>query len=250
MSAAAAACGSDRLPPLPPVLATLAPDAAPAAFTNPVAPSGADPWVIRWAGEYYYCHSTGGAVRVSRAARLQDVARAPGAVVWSPPHGTPWSHHLWAPELHRLDGRFYVYVAADDGRNRTHRMYVLEGDALDPQKPFRLKGRVADPDDRWAIDGTVLSMDDGRRYLVWSGWEGEANVAQSLYVAPLANPWTIAGRRVRISAPEHAWERSALPFVNEGPAALRGPSGRVFRRLLGRRQLDRRLLPRPAEPRG
>jgi GH43 family beta-xylosidase len=193
-----------------------------------VAPSGADPWVVRWAGVYYYCHAKANAVRVSRAARLQDVARAEPAVVWAPRRGTPWSRELWAPELHRLDGRFYVYVAASDGRNRNHRMYVLEGDPVDPQRPFRLKGRITDPEDRWAIDGTVLAMDDRRRYFVWSGWEGAENVAQSLYVAPLWNPWTIGERRVRISTPEHAWERNARPFVNEGPAVLRGPGGRVF----------------------
>jgi GH43 family beta-xylosidase len=197
-------------------------------FSNPVAARGADPWVLRWAGGYYYCGASRGAVRVGRSERLHEVARAPRAAVWTPPRGTPWSRHLWAPELHRLDGRFYIYVAADDGRNERHRMYVLEGETDDPQRPFRLKGRIACPEDRWAIDGTVLSLEDGPRFFVWSGWEADVNGRQSLYVAPMSNPWTISGSRVRISTPELPWERGSRPLVNEGPSVLRGRGGRVF----------------------
>jgi GH43 family beta-xylosidase len=196
-------------------------------FTNPVAPSGADPWVVRWNGAYYYCRSFRGAVWVSRSERLQDVFRAPAVLVWRPPAGAPCARDIWAPELHHLDGRFYVYLSADDGRNERHRMYVLEGDAEDPLRPFALKGRLATEPDRWAIDGTVLETAAGR-FLVWSGWEGTANVSQSLYVGRLANPWTLCGPRVRISTPQLAWERRGRPLVNEGPAVLRGRDGRVF----------------------
>jgi len=125
--------------------------------------------VLRWRGAYYYCRSARGRIHVSRSQRLHEVGKDPGQVVWSPAPGTAWSRHLWAPELHHLDGRFYVYLAADDGRNQNHRVYVLEGDASDPLRPFALKGRLAGPEDRWAIDATVLSMDDGRRYPAAAG---------------------------------------------------------------------------------
>lgn len=229
---AAVGTASAALAPMPAPAAQVPPAPVPGRepelFTNPVCASGADPWVTRWNGAYYYCRASRGAIYVSRSERLQDVCRVPAALVWKPPRGTRWSRNLWAPELHRLDGRFYVYLAADDGRNEHHRMYVLEGDAADPQRPYRLKGRIADPSDRWAIDGTVLATEDGRRYLVWSGWEGGQDVAQSLYIAPMANPWTLAGSRVRISTPDRPWERRGRPVVNEGPAVLRGPHGRLF----------------------
>jgi GH43 family beta-xylosidase len=202
-------------------------DATPRTFTNPVCARGADPWVVRADGAYYYCRSGGGRIWVHRATRLQDIGKERGVAVWTPPPGTPYSKNLWAPELHFLDGRWYVYVAADDGENRNHRMYVLEGDAEDPQKPFVLKGKVAAPSDRWAIDGTVLVL-RGRKYFVWSGWEGEQNVAQNLYIAPMSDPWTVSGERVLVSRPEHAWERKGRPLVNEGPQVLRSPAGRVF----------------------
>lgn len=195
-------------------------------FANPVCASGADPWVTRWNGAYYYCRSSRGGIYVSRSPRLEDVCRAPAVLVWRPPQGTCYSRDIWAPELHCLDGRFYVYLSADDGCNENHRMYVLEGGA-DPQMPFALKAKLADDGDRWAIDGTVLATEQGK-YLVWSGWVGSSNVRQSLYVARLANPWTLAGDRVRISTPERPWELNGRPLVNEGPAVLHGRDGRLF----------------------
>jgi GH43 family beta-xylosidase len=103
-----------------------------------------------------------------------------------------------------------------------------------------MKGKVADASDRWAIDATVFE-NNSHLYMVWSGWEGEVNGAQNLYLAELADPTTIKGRRVRISAPEYPWERigdlkpreaseinpGADPTkplhvdVNEGPEVLR-----------------------------
>ncbi len=191
-------------------------------FTNPVVETGADPWVIRRDGQYYLCQSRRGTgVWVGRSAQLHRLGQAAWARIWDPPKGTAYSREIWAPELHWLKDRWYVYVAADDGQNANHRMYVLEGDTRDPQLPFRFIGKIADPADRWAIDGTVLAFDDGRLYFIWSGWEGTENVSQNLYLAPMSNPWTISGARVCISRPEHDWEKHGRPLINEGPQVLR-----------------------------
>lgn len=189
-------------------------------ITNPVAAVGADPWVVAHGGGYYFCQSRKGSVCVARLDRLRDLATAKLLPVWTPPPGTAWSKELWAPELHFLRGRWYIYVAADDGENANHRMYVLEGDARDPLQPFRVKGKIADATDRWAIDGTVLVMPGDNLYFIWSGWEGTENVAQHLYIAPMSDPWTISGPRVKISSPELAWELNGRPLINEGPEVL------------------------------
>jgi GH43 family beta-xylosidase len=188
-------------------------------FTNPIVRRGADPWVIRWNGEYYFCQSRSNAVWVNVATNLEDIGEGHWACVWHPPEGKAYSKEIWAPELHFLQGQWYIYVAADDGDNFHHRMYVLEGTSMDPTQPFVLKGKIAAPTDRWAIDGTVLEMPDARLYFIWSGWEGAENVAQNLYIAPMSNPWTIDGERVCISRPENPWEKPGLP-INEGPETL------------------------------
>jgi GH43 family beta-xylosidase len=194
-------------------------------FTNPIVAPGADPWVVLWKDAYYLCQSgVGGSVWVTRSQRLPNLGRGDRRSVWTPPSGTAWSKEIWAPELHYLQGKWWIYVAADDGDNANHRMYVLEGDVEDPQAPFTFKGKIAAPTDRWAIDATVLEMPGGKLFLIWSGWEGTNNVAQHLYLAPMSNPWTISGERVRISSPELAWETRGRPLVNEGPEVLwRGP---------------------------
>jgi GH43 family beta-xylosidase len=195
-------------------------DAGGMSFTNPVVRRGADPWVIRWGTNYFFCQSHPNGIWVNRAARLEDIGVAHWQRVWHAPEGTVWSKQIWAPELHFLRGKWYVYVAADDGDNASHRMYVLEGDSDDPQAPFHLKGKIAAPTDRWAIDGTVLEMPAGNLYFIWAGWPGTNDGVQNLYIAPMSNPWTISGERVCISQPDQFWENRDYPHINEGPETL------------------------------
>jgi len=190
-------------------------------FTNPVVSRGADPWVIQWHGDYYFCQARrGNGVYVKKGKQLIDLGKGSWSHVWSPPANTNYSKEIWAPELHYLRGKWYLYVAADDGDNFNHRMYVLEGTTQSPLDPFEFRGKLAAPTDRWAIDGTVLEMPDGRLYFIWSGWEGEKNIAQNLYLAPMRDPLTISGERVCISQPEYDWEKHGDPLVNEGPEVL------------------------------
>ena len=49
---------------------------------------------------------------------------------------------VWAPELHYINGAFYIYVAmtTPDGNNANHRMYVLKGrSTTDPTQPFDVR---------------------------------------------------------------------------------------------------------------
>lgn len=191
-----------------------------ATFTNPIIADGADPWVIQHQGVYYYCFSTGDKVWISLSVNLHEIGTALPVIVWQPSSGQAYSEELWAPELHIINGIWYIYVAADNGLNENHRMYVLECGEGNPQNPFILKGKIAAPTDRWAIDGTILEQ-DGHLYFIWSGWEGTVNVQQNLYIAPMSNPWTISGERILISKPEFDWERNGRPLINEGPEILR-----------------------------
>jgi GH43 family beta-xylosidase len=84
---------------------------------------------------------------------------------------------------------------------------VLETGAADPLSgEWQMMVMGADPTDRWAIDATVFE-EGSRLFMIWSGWEGEVNGAQNIYIAELADPWTVKGSRVRISTPEYPWER-------------------------------------------
>lgn len=200
-----------------------------ASFTNPLLPSGADPWSIHKNGYYYYTHTTGNSLVLWKTKSLADLKTAEKKTIFVPPMGTGYSKQLWAPELHFINNKWYLYFAADSGRNESHRIWVLENAAEDPlQGEWTLKGKVADSSDKWAIDASVFEH-KGRWYITWSGWEGDQNGQQDIYLAQLKNPWTIEGNRVRISSPVLNWEThgdlhdAANPphvSVNEGPQFL------------------------------
>ena len=193
---------------------------------NPVADNGHDPWVVQHDGAYYYCYSHNGRIWVNRDQTLQKACQFEGRSIWQPPAGTPYSKEIWAPELHRIQNRWYIYFAADDGENANHRMYVLKSRSDDPLGEYDFIGKVSDKSDRWAIDGTVLEF-SGSLYFVWSGWEGTENVQQNLYIAKMDSPTSISGERVLISGPEYDWEKIGNPLINEGPQVLKN-NGKVF----------------------
>ncbi len=185
-----------------------------------------DPSVIFHNGKFYHCYTrTTDQICVAESDSMETLGSAEGIVVYTPEANKPYSKQLWAPELHVIDGICYVYVACDDGQNANHRMYVLTNDCGCPTKPYRMAGKLTDESDKWAIDGTVFRYRD-QLYTVWSGWAGEINDCQNLYIARLSDPCTVASQRVLLSTPEYDWEKRdcvgdgvGLPLINEGPCA-------------------------------
>jgi len=184
-----------------------------------------DPYVIRHNNKYYRCFSFGASsIGVAYADTIDALRDAEPITVYTAPAGTAYSKELWAPELHIIDGKCYIYVACDDGENRNHRMYVLENNSDDPAAPYTMHSQITDPTDKWAIDGTVMPL-GGKMYFIWSGWEGDVNVCQNLYIAEMADPFTLCGERHLLSVPTFEWEKrgasDTLPLINEGPFAFK-----------------------------
>lgn len=184
---------------------------------------GSDPWYVEHEGRYYYCYSIGEGVGVRVSDRVSTLGTGTEYIAYHADPGTDHSWGYWAPEMHYLDGAWYIYVAACDGRNETHRMFVLKSES--PTGPYEMLGKIAPEADFWAIDGTVLTL-GGERYFIWSGWEGETDEGQNLYLAHMADPTRIDGPRVRISVPTKKWEKNGAP-INEGPAVLQR-DGKTF----------------------
>ena len=196
---------------------------------------GADPWIVYHDGSYYHCGSLRGRIEISKSSRMDE--RGQRAVVWRAPE-TGWnSAEIWAPELHFIRGKWYIYYAASSGENATHRMGVLEAATDDPQGAYVDRGMLYTGDDpaarrdpRWAIDGTVLERGKDL-FFVWSGWEDDRDI-QYLYIAPMSDPVTVSGARVKLCANDtYVWERLGNDpnqrGLAEGPAFLTH-GGRVF----------------------
>jgi GH43 family beta-xylosidase len=217
-------------------------------FVNPLA-RGADPSVVLHDGVYYLAQSRNRGIVVYRSRKLTEVlvdgGRRDSARVWAAPD-TGWNQaNVWAPELHHIDGRWYLYYTAGrrgpaDAPFIHQRSGVLESAGADAMGPYTDRGMlytgdaIATGDDpKWAIDLTVARL-GGQLYAVWSGWERNTTIArtpQHLYIARMANPYTVVTNRVRISSPVESWERRVDPVdgldLPEGPQFL-ARAGRTF----------------------
>ena len=191
-------------------------------FYNTIMQTGADPWVYKHTDGYYYnVFVNASGIMIRRSKTITGIEAGERSLAWTPVKGTMYSSNVWAPEMHYLqdtDGKYkwYIYFAADNGTNANHRMYVLENTSENPVTgTWEFKGKITDSTDRWAIDGTVLTVNE-KHYFIWSGWEETDGSFQNLYIAEMSDPRTISSQRVLISTPDHDWETSP-GRINEGP---------------------------------
>jgi GH43 family beta-xylosidase len=181
--------------------------------------------------------TSGDKVEIWSSPNLLELGRsAQRQTVWRPPPNTHYSGGIWAPELHALDGRWYIYVAAEDPKhgNKSHRMYVLGGPEAnsDPSAgQWEFLGPIAGMPDHWAIDGTILPL-NGKNYFIYSGWPfhnpNMSDLIQELFIIELAAPTRACSQAVSISQPVEPWERTENHGINEGPQALIHPDGRSW----------------------
>ncbi|GAB2960744.1 glycoside hydrolase family 43 protein [Saccharothrix stipae] len=180
----------------------------------------ADPSVIRVGGTYVAAQVGGGGIQVRQASSPDGLAAAPARLVWRDA-GNRGS--VWAPEIVRDGGRYYIYFTA--GNEAAHRMFAISSTA--PDTGYTSEVALTLPDDRWAIDGVPVTF-NGQRYFIWSGWDCTTDVEQNLYIARMSDPLTAVGDRHVISQPREPWERVVgNPYVNEAPEVIKDPDGRL-----------------------
>jgi GH43 family beta-xylosidase len=193
---------------------------APAAEAGQTGLRAADPSVLRVGGTYVAVQSSGGGIVVRQASSTDGLAAAPARRVWSDTRGRG---EVWAPEIVTDGGRFFIYFTA--GTGAAHRMFVISSATAD--SGYTAETELALPGGKWAIDGTMFVF-GGQRWFVWSGWAGDTDVEQNLYIARMSGPATPAGARYVLSQPRESWERVVgNPYVNEAPEAIKDPSGQL-----------------------
>lgn len=190
-------------------------------FTNPIvpAPNSADPTLVHHNGFYYYVATTWNSeVVMRRSATLAGLRSAPEQVVVRTGGNT-----MWAPHLEMVGNRWYLYYSVEQG-SLPRRTHVAESAGSDPMGPYTVRGVVnLMPSNGWAIDASLLKL-NGDLYMTFSAFHSDG--LQSLFIAPMSNPWTAGAHGTRISAPTLDWERQN-GAVNEGSFALQR-GGRTF----------------------
>ena len=215
-----------------PTAAASAAPPGPAGLTtrNPLVEQRADPCLTRPVDGMYYL--TGSVPEYDRvvvrgAPTIDGLATTRERTVWRRPAAGRMAGYIWAPELCRIDGAWYLYFAAGDSDDPFRiRTYVLQQRAADPRADgWVLRGQVVTAWDTFTLDSTSFEH-DGKRYFLWAQKEPGIDTNSNLYLAEMASPLALATAPVRISVPTLDWEVQGFK-VNEGPAVLIR-NGRVF----------------------
>ncbi|MDZ5783081.1 glycoside hydrolase family 43 protein [Marinococcus luteus] len=194
---------------------------------NPIVLQRADPFIYKHHDGFYYftgSHPSYDQIILRRAKHLNDLYDAEEHVIWRKHSSGPQSHLIWAPELHRVDGKWYIYYAAApddniDDNTFNHRMFVIENESDNPiEGEWKEKGEIDTGWSAFALDATTFEH-NGIQYYVWAQQDVNIKGHSNIYIAEMENPWTLATTPVLLTKPELPWEIKGF-WVNEGPSVL------------------------------
>jgi GH43 family beta-xylosidase len=194
-----------------------------AEITNPLVPQRADPWIYKHTDGYYYFTATVpeyDRLEIRRAPQIGALGNAEAKVIWHKHNTGPMGSHIWAPEIHHINGKWYIYFAAGGAEDVwAIRIYVLENSAANPlEGDWIEKGQLKTDWESFSLDATTFQH-QGTRYLAWAQHDPKIGGNTCLYIAKMDSPWSIVSPQVRISQPEYDWETVKFK-VNEGAAVL------------------------------
>ena len=196
----------------------------------------ADPFVYKHTDGYYYF--TGSVpsydfIELRRAKSIKELQQAETFSIWQKHETGPMSQHIWAPELHYLDGKWYIYFAASEADDIWKlRPYVLECKGQDPINDEWIELGQMQPADGdfktfidFSLDGTVFENKD-KRYFCWAEKTGGQFAASNLYLAEMESPIKLKTAQFMLTTPDYDWERIGF-WVNEGPAVIKN-KGKIY----------------------
>lgn len=205
-------------------------------YNKPLIEQRADPYVYKAEdGSYYFTASVPAYDKIilRRAETLQGLAEAEEITVWTKHESGLMSKHIWAPEIHYLEGGWYIYFAAGEAENIwAIRPYVLHCTGQNPLvDAWEECGMMqcADEDEfsfrAFSLDATVFEA-KGRHYFVWAEKVGVGRQISNLYIAEMESPVKLKTVQVLLVTPDYDWERDGF-WVAEGPAVLKR-DGKIF----------------------
>lgn len=213
-------------------------------YEFPVAWGKADPCICRWKGKYYFISTND--LDHEHSIYIREADSIPGLVcaqqvkildAYTYPH---LGNLLWAPELHEIEGRLYVFHAGTPQEffeEQSHVMALKEGGNPMKAADWEMPVRVLKKDGSFLYEksgqGITLDMTEfeagGRHYVCWSQRQFlPVDQGAWLYIACVdpKKPWQLTEDPVLLSMPEYGWANNHT-FVDEGPFALK-KDGKVY----------------------
>lgn len=214
-------------------------------YPNPFIWERADPYVMRGAdGTYYFTASypmksdadPEGYDRVilRKGKSIAELAQAEEKTIWKAEETSLSHRFIWAPELHEIGGRWYIYYAGSCSTSNRWAFdcHVLQCEGADPYNgKWVEKGKFQKlPDDKFSFEGFSLDMTyfeaAGRSYVIWAQHNEEK--ISCLYLGEICpkEPWKLISLPMLLTKPEYEWEKVRFA-VNEGPAVIKH-EGKIF----------------------
>lgn len=197
-------------------------------YNQPFILNRADPYIYKHKdGVYYFTASVPEYDRIilRRSDSLLGLKHEKEITVWEKHDKGVMGAHIWAPELHYVNGSWYLYFAAGAAEDIwAIRPYVLECKDEDPMTGVWKELGMMQPFDEYtfrdfSLDMTVFEH-KGSWYCVWAEKVSSGKKISNLYIAGLETPWKLSTEQVTLSAPDYDWERIGF-WVNEGPGVLK-----------------------------
>lgn len=197
-------------------------------YNEPFIFQRADPYVYRHEdGTYLFTASVPEYDRIvlRRSSTFDGLRDAKEITIWNRHETGKMSMHIWAPEIHFMEGKWFIYFAASEKEDIwALRPYILECTGSDPiVDPWIEKGQMQAADDfsfqDFSLDMTVFQNQD-KWYCVWAEKVSVGKKISNLYIAEMESPYRLSTAQVLLTSPDYDWERVDF-WVNEGPALLR-----------------------------
>lgn len=208
-------------------------------YTNPLIEERADPYIMKGPDGYYYFTASypmksdkdrEGYDRVilRRAENIENLREAEEITIWKSNDVSKSHRFIWAPELHYINGCWYVFYAGSEDRenNWAFDCHVLlcEGDNPYTDKWVE-KGKFQKRnDDAFSFTGFSLDMtyfeDCNRSYVIWAQHSEQKISCLYLGEVDRNEPWKLISLPMLLSEPQYEWEKVRYA-VNEGPAVVK-----------------------------
>ena len=166
-------------------------------YNKPLILQRADPYVYKSQdGTYYFTASVPeyDKIVLRSSDTVKGLAEAKEKTLWVKHEEGPQSIHIWAPEIHYVDGGWYIYYAAGDKDDIWEiRPYVLHCKGQDPMKDeWEELGmmQAANEDEfsfhAFSLDATVFEH-KGDYYYIWAEKTGVGKQISNLYTKQACN---------------------------------------------------------------
>ena len=191
-------------------------------YRNPIVYNRADPFCYKHDDGYYYFTATEPYyefIELRRAKSINELISAQTRIIWRKHEKGIMGANIWAPEIHYIDGVWYIYFTAGDSDNRWNiRPYALVCYDNDPMTgDWKEAGKINVGHESFSLDMTSF-IHNGSQYAVWAQVMEESHNS-CVYMAKMKNPLELETEPMLLTEPQYEWEQRGIP-VNEGPSVL------------------------------